>query len=120
MSSVDDLSLEPVYITTLDSNPVIRWSSHNYATFGLSIAGTITTGNFTIDGTTDGVVWEELPIAQSNNQLADNEIVATGTYIVGVAGYSLIRLVPTSFTGQVRITPNMSKRITPAFTIGLG
>ncbi len=118
MSGVDDLSLEPVYISTLDSDPIIKWSTHNYATLALSIAGTITTGTFTVDGTTDGVTWEELPIAKGNSQLASNEIVARGSYIVGVAGYVLVQLVPDTFTGNVRVTPNLSKRITPPFAIG--
>ena len=118
MSGVNDLSLEPIYIGTADNDPVIQISTHNYATLGLSIAGKITTGTFTVDGTQDGVTWEELPIAKSNSQLASNEIVATGAYIVGVAGYVMIQIVPDSFTGQVRITPNVSTRITPAFTVG--
>ncbi len=111
MSGVDDLSLEPVYLTTTDQG-TIQLSSHNYATLGLSVAGTVTTGNLTVDGTTDGVNWEELPIAKGNAQVADNEIVAAGAYIVSVAGYSLVRIVPTTFTGSVRVTPNLSKRVT--------
>ena len=117
MSSVDDLSLEPVYLTTTDQG-IITWSTHNYATLGLSIAGTITTPGFTVEGTEDNVTWQELPVAKGNSQIADNDIVATGSYIVGVAGYALVRLVPTDFTGSVRVTPNLSKRMTPAFTIG--
>ncbi len=116
MSGVDDLSLEPVYLSTVDQGDVY-WSVHNYATMGLSVAGTMTTGDFTIEGTTDGTEWEELPIARSNVQLTDNAIVAPGAYIIGVAGYTRARLVPDTFTGNVRLTPNLSKRITPAFAL---
>lgn len=118
MSSVDDLSLEPEYLSTTDQGE-LKWSTHNYATLSLSIGGTLTTGTFTVEGTTDGAEWEELPVAKSNNQLADNEIAETGTFIIGVAGYVQARLVPDSFTGFLRITPNLSKRITPAFTVGM-
>lgn len=119
MSSVDDLSLEPVYLSTTAQGDV-PISTHNYATLALSIAGTITTGSFTVEGTTDGAEWEELPVAKSNNQLPGNEITETGTFIIGVAGYVKARIVPDTFTGNVRITPNLSKRITPAFTAGFG
>lgn len=118
MSGVDDLSLEPVYLTTTDQS-VIRISTHNYGTLGLSVAGTMSTGGFTVDGTEDGVIWQELPIAQGNTQLADNDIVAPGSYIVPVAGYVMVRVVPTSFTGAVRITPNVSKRVVSTFTFGV-
>ncbi len=119
MSSVDDLSLEPVYLSTTAQGDV-PISTHNYATLGLTFAGTITTGTFVVEGTMDGVEWEELPVAKSNNQLPNNEITEVGTFIVGIAGYVKARIVPDSFTGNVRITPNVSKRITPAFTAGFG
>lgn len=119
MSGVDDLSLEPVYLSTTDQGDV-PLSTHNYATLGLTVAGTFTTGNFVVEGTMDGVEWVELPVAIGNNQLPQNEITAVGTYIVGVAGYVKARIVPDTFTGNVRITPNLSKRITPAFTVGFG
>ena len=120
MSGVDDLSLEPVYLATLDDDKMIQWSTHNYATLGISIGGTITTGTFTVEATEDGAEWVEIPVAKGNNQLPNNEITETGSYIVGVAGYSLARLVPDSFTGNVRVSANLSKRITPAFTVGFG
>lgn len=100
--------------------PVVTYSTRNYATLGLSIAGTVTTGTFTVEGSTDGFTWEQLPVAEGNNQVADNEIDAAGSYIVGVAGYAQARLVPDTFTGSVQVTANISTRITPAFTIGIG
>jgi len=116
MSGVDDLSLEPVYLTTASQDDVYL-SVHNYATLGISVGGTISSGNLTVEGTTDGSEWEELPVAKSNVQLTDNEIISSGTYIIGVAGYTRARIVPNLFEGSVRITPNVSKRITPAFAL---
>ncbi len=118
MSSVDDVSQEN-YLTTTSQVPV-TYSVRNYATLGLSIAGTITTGDFTVEGSDDGSTWQELPVARGNTQLADNTIIATGSYIVGVAGYALARLVPDTFTGTVRVIGNISTRITPAFALGAG
>jgi len=118
MSSVDDVS-QVNYLTTTSQVPP-TYSVRNYATLGLSIAGTITTGTFTVEGTDDGSTWQELPIAKGNTQLADNTITETGSYIVGVAGYALARLVPDTFTGSVRVAANISTRITPAFALGAG
>jgi len=116
--SHNDLSQENYIDTTAQSDVV--YSTRNYATLGLSISGTITTGTFTVEGTEDGYTWQELPVAQGNVQLAGDEITAVGSYIVGVAGYALVRLVPDNFTGSLRIMGNISTRITPAFTIGIG
>ncbi len=118
MSTNDDVARVD-YLNTLHQGN-INYSVANYATLGLSIAGTISTGTFVVEASTDGVEWEEIPIAKGGNQLANNEIVAVGSYIVGVAGYTLARLVPDTFTGFVNVTANISTRITPAFTIGLG
>lgn len=120
MSGVDDISLEPVYINTVDSNPVIKWGTHNYATFGFSVAGTVTTGTFIIEGTEDGATWDELPIYTGTVQLPNNEVVDTGSYRVDISGFALIRLVPDTFTGNVRITPNLSKRIFVPNAVVLG
>ena len=117
MSTNDDVSRVDYLSTTSQGN--INYSVANYATLGITISGTITTGSFVVEATTDGAVWEEIPIAKGGNQLANNEIVAAGAYIVGVAGYTLARLVPDTFTGNVIVTTNISTRITPAFTIGL-
>lgn len=114
MSSVNDVS-QVNYLTTL-SQPVPVYSVKNYATLGLAIAGTITTGTFTVEASVDGNTWDEVPVAQGNVQLADNEITTVGGYIAGVAGYALARLVPATFTGQVQVTANISTRITPSFT----
>lgn len=119
MSNVNDRSLEPVYLTTT-SQTTVPFSVASYSTLSLSFAGTITTGTFTVEASTDGVEWEELPVAKSNNQLANNEIGEVGTFIIGVAGYALARIVPDSFTGNVKISPNISTRYTPAFTVGFG
>lgn len=118
MSSVNDRSVEPIYLTTTDQGEV-NISTENYATLSLSFAGTITTGTFTVEGSNDGQEWEELPVAKNNNQITDNEITETGTFIVGVTSYSLAKIVPDSFTGNIRITPNLSTRITPPFTVGI-
>ncbi len=117
MSSVDDRSVEPIYLTTTNQTPPII-STSSYATLSLSFAGTITTGTFTVEGSTDGVEWEELPVAKSNSQVPNNEIAEVGTFVIGVAGYALARIVPDLFTGNVRISPNLSTRYTPAFTVG--
>lgn len=116
MSSVDDVSQQN-WLNTASQNPP-SYSVKNYATLGLSIAGTITTGTFTVEGTDDGNTWETLPVAKGGNQLASNQIVATGSYIVGVAGYALARLVPASFTGSVQVSANISTRPTPPFIVG--
>ncbi len=116
MSSVDDFSQQNWLTTTSQVPPT--YSVKNYATLGLSIAGTITTGTFTVEVSTDGSEWEETTVAKSGSQLADNEITETGSFIAGVAGYTLARLVPNTFTGSVQVTANISTRITPAFTVG--
>lgn len=118
MSSVHDRSIEPIYLTTTDQGEV-NISTENYATLSLSFAGTITTGTFTVEGSNDGTEWEEVAIAKNNNQVPDNEIAETGTFVVGVTSYSLVKIVPDSFTGNVRITPNLTTRITPPFTVGI-
>lgn len=116
MSSVDDFSQQN-WLTTASQVPP-QYSVKNYATLGLSIAGTMT-GNFTVEVSTDGNEWEETTVAKSGNQLADNEITETGSFIAGVAGYQLARLVPNTFTGSVQVTANISTRPTPAFIVGL-
>lgn len=114
MSSVDDVS-KADWISTTEQY-IAPYSTRNYATLGLSIGGTISSGTFTVEGTTDGVTWEELPVAKGNTALAANEITQTGAYIVGVAGYAQARIVPDSFTGQIQITANISTRIPQTFT----
>jgi len=116
MSSVEDVSRVD-YLSTLSQNPPV-YSVKNYATLGLSIAGTISTGDFTIEASADGVEWEEVTVAKNGNQLPDNTITETGSFIAGVAGFQLARLLPDTFTGQVQVTANISTRITPAFTVG--
>ena len=115
MSSVDDVSRVD-YLSTTAQKPVV-YSTKNLATLGLSIAGTITTGSFTAEGSEDGHTWTEIPVARGNTQLSENKIIAAGSYIVGVAGYALTRLLPNTFTGQVQVSANISTRPTPAFAL---
>lgn len=112
MSRVDDV-LRVAYLTTLAQAPVYL-STLNYATLGLSVAGTMASGSFTVEGTQDGQMWEELPIGQGSTRIANDEIVQPGVYVVNVAAYSQARVLPDNFTGSVRITSNVSTRFAPA------
>ena len=105
---VDDIVRVDYLDTTVQ--PDIQYSVMNYATLGLSISGTLTTGTFTVEGTQDGVEWQELPIVQGNVMLPNNEIVNTGSYVIDVTNYTLARLIPDTFTGSVRVTANQSTR----------
>ena len=93
-----------------------QYSTLGYGSIGLSVAGTFT-GSITAEGSDDGSTWQELPIAQGNTQLTDNEITAAGSYVISTVNYALVRLVTTGFTGKPRVTANISTRITSPFAL---
>ena len=93
----------------------IQYSTLGYGSIGLSVAGTFT-GSITAEGSDDGSTWQQLPIAQGNTQLADNEITSEGSYVLSTVNYALVRLVP-DLTGTPRVTANVSTRITSPFAL---
>jgi hypothetical protein len=95
---------------------VCQYSTFGYGSVGLSVAGTFT-GNITAEGSDDGSTWQQVPIAKGNTQLANDQIITEGSYVINAVNYALIRLVPNTFTGTPRVTATVSPIAPPPFML---
>ncbi len=114
MSTIDAFQPQPVTLTGDTLSP--QYSVLGFGALGFSVAGTFTSGTMTVQGTIDGNTWSTLVPRKNGAALASNQITATGNYLVNVVAYTEVKIVPSSFVGQVTITSNIT---TPFFFEGV-
>lgn len=89
----------------------IMYSVLGYGTLGLSLAGTFSAGTLQVQGSNDGRTWMALTVFTSGSTASGTTISAVGNYNVGLVSFTLARLVPTGFSGNLTVTASISTEI---------